>query len=67
MSWMTFSFLGNRTPESHYLLRLEGKQTIENMPKQFSSINEARIHLDLIMRRVMHFVASSPFKFGVTS
>ena len=56
------SFLDNRTPESHYQLRLEGKQTIENMPEQFSSIDEARIHLDLIMRRVMHHAASAPFK-----
>lgn len=58
----TMSFLDNRSPASHHELRVEGKKTIEKMPKRFSSIEEARIYLDLIMRRIMHFASSTPFK-----
>lgn len=57
------SFFDGLTPESHHLLRMEGKETIEEMPGQFSSLDEARIYLDLIMRRVMHTAASLPIKF----
>lgn len=52
------SFRDPRPPECHASLKEEGKEVIQQMPEHFASINEARVYLDLIMRRMMHFTAS---------
>ncbi|PNP37752.1 hypothetical protein TGAMA5MH_10353 [Trichoderma gamsii] len=52
------SFRDTRPPECHANLINEGKEVIQQMPERFASINEARVYLDLIMRRMMHFTAS---------
>ncbi|KAH8682623.1 hypothetical protein BX600DRAFT_544961 [Xylariales sp. PMI_506] len=51
------SFRDTRPPECHATLKEEGKEVVQQMPKLFASINEARVYLDLIMRRMMHFTA----------
>jgi hypothetical protein len=52
------SFRDTRPAERHASLKEEGKQVIQQMPGLFASINEARVYVDLIMRRMMHFTAS---------
>ncbi|KAL2063265.1 hypothetical protein VTL71DRAFT_5070 [Oculimacula yallundae] len=44
-----------RPVEVHKLLKLEGKEVVQRMPTVFNSIAQARIYLDLINRRLMHF------------
>jgi hypothetical protein len=45
------SFIDPRPPKIHQNLLAGGQSTIDNMPKSFASIDEARIHLELIQRR----------------
>lgn len=52
------SFRDTRPPECHLDLKEEGKEVIQHMPQLLTSINEARVYLDLVMRRLMHFTAS---------
>lgn len=52
------SFVDFRPVECHLDLKAEGKDVINAMPECFISINQARVSLDLIMRRMMHFTAS---------
>lgn len=52
------SFRDTRPLECHANLINEGKEVIQQMPELFALINEARVYLDLIMRRMMHFTAS---------
>ena len=54
----TMSFLDSRPYECHLILKEEGKETVQQMPTTFISIDQARIYLDLIMRRLMHFIAA---------
>ncbi|CZR64327.1 uncharacterized protein PAC_14225 [Phialocephala subalpina] len=42
----------------HAQKRLEGTETIQSMPEIFTSVEEARLYLDLICRRVHHFIFS---------
>merc|ERR1712093_81022 len=44
-----------RPVEVHEVLKSEGKEVVQQMPSVFSSIAQARIYLDLINRRLMHF------------
>jgi hypothetical protein len=62
MEIQTMSFHDDRSPDVHRRLKTEGKEVIEKMPGQFTSLYEARIYFELIRRRVMHFTASTPFK-----
>jgi hypothetical protein len=68
------SFIDPRPPKIHQNLLAEGQSTIDNMPKTFTSIDEARIYLELIQRRnsrlVMVFAAhtsNNRRKFGTAS
>jgi hypothetical protein len=67
------SFIDPRPPQIHQNLLAEGQSTIDNMPKTFTSIDEARIYLELIQRRnsrlVMVFAAhtANNRKFGKAS
>ncbi|PVH81457.1 hypothetical protein DL98DRAFT_514620 [Cadophora sp. DSE1049] len=44
-----------RPVEVHEVLKSEGREVVQQMPSVFSSISQARIYLDLINRRLMHF------------
>jgi hypothetical protein len=67
------SFIDPRPPQMHQNLLAEGQSTIDNIPKAFTSINEARIYLELIQRRnsrlVIVFAAhtANNRKFGTAS
>jgi hypothetical protein len=52
------SHIDRRPVEEHRKLKHHGSEIIRSMPHRFSSIEEARIYLDLAMRRQMHFLAS---------
>jgi hypothetical protein len=58
MEIQSMSVFDPRSTEVHMKLKTEGKETIEKMPKQFSSVEEARVYLDLVTRRLMHFNCS---------
>lgn len=58
MEIQSMSVFDPRGKDVHLELKIEGKETIEKMPKQFSSVEEARVYLDLITRRLMHFNCS---------
>lgn len=47
----------NRPAECHFDLQDEGKEVIQQMPELLTSINQARVYLDLITRRMQHFTA----------
>ncbi|KAH6682524.1 hypothetical protein B0J14DRAFT_127115 [Halenospora varia] len=54
-----------RPKEYHERLRLEGSETIQEMPEKFSDLHEAKLFLDLIIRRTHHFIgAVRPGKTG---
>lgn len=52
------SFIDCRPVECHLDLKTAGKDVIRTMPESLLSIDQARVYLDLIMRRMMHFTAS---------
>ena len=52
------SFRDTRSAECHLNLQEEGKEVIQQMPELFTSMNQARVYLDLITRRMMHFTAA---------
>lgn len=58
MEIQSMSVFDRRSTEIHLQLKTEGKDIIEKMPKQFTSIEQARVYLDLITRRLMHFNTS---------
>jgi hypothetical protein len=45
-----------RPTQVHKELHTEGAGTIQNMPSSFSNLGEARMYLDLVQRRALHFV-----------
>ncbi|ESZ97867.1 hypothetical protein SBOR_1743 [Sclerotinia borealis F-4128] len=49
----TFGDPGTR--EDHKEIIYESFETVQNMPKAFSDINEARLYLELVERRSIHF------------
>jgi hypothetical protein len=55
------SQIDTRPPEYHRALKSQGKETIKNMPETLKAVEEARVYLDLIMRRAMHYMASVIF------
>ncbi|KAE9367722.1 hypothetical protein N431DRAFT_548087 [Stipitochalara longipes BDJ] len=52
------SFRDTRPAECHIYLQEEGKEVVQQMPGLLTSINQARVYLDLITRRMMHFTAA---------
>lgn len=58
MEIQSMSVFDPRPVEIHTILKDEGQETIQNMPAQFTSVGEARIYLDLVTRRVMHWTSS---------
>lgn len=46
-----------RSVQTHEKLRLEGSETVRGMPKLFDTLEPARVYLDLITRRFLHFNA----------
>jgi hypothetical protein len=58
MEIQSMSVFDPRPVDTHSRLKHEGQETIQAMPTQFTSIEEARIYLDLITRRVMHWTSS---------
>ena len=57
----SISFRDSRPAETHFSLKEEGKEVIQNMPKLLTSLHEAQVYLDLIVRRMMHYTASLTF------
>jgi hypothetical protein len=55
MEIQSMSVFDPRSVATHEALKGEGKEVIEQMPKPFSSVEQARIYLDLITRRLMHY------------
>lgn len=55
MEIQSMSVFDPRPVTTHKALKVEGKQEVQQMPKPFSSIEQARIYLDLITRRLMHY------------
>ena len=62
------AWLCDRRPlADHARLSRGGDETIRDMPLSFSSVDEARFMLDLISRRIHHFIVSvRPDKLGAT-
>jgi hypothetical protein len=50
------SFLDRRALLTQDVLMEEDTAVIQNMPSQFSTTNEARLYLDLVIKRAQHFV-----------
>jgi hypothetical protein len=48
-----------QTGESQPKLMTEGTLSIRNMPEMFTDIDEAKLYLDLVMRRALRFMAYS--------
>ncbi|KAH6711588.1 hypothetical protein BKA61DRAFT_578030 [Leptodontidium sp. MPI-SDFR-AT-0119] len=55
MEIQAMSVFDPRPVEVHQVLKSEGKEVVQQMPSVFSSIAQARVYLDLINRRLMHF------------
>jgi hypothetical protein len=52
----TMAVFDRRPPSTHWFLRDEGAESIRTMPEEFTSVEQARLHLSLIMRRIYHFM-----------
>ncbi|KAH7391276.1 hypothetical protein BKA64DRAFT_98984 [Cadophora sp. MPI-SDFR-AT-0126] len=59
MEIQAMSVFDPRPVEVHEVLKSEGREVVQQMPSVFSSIAQARIYLDLINRRLMHFNMST--------
>jgi hypothetical protein len=55
MEIQSMSVFDPRPVETHQALKGEGKQKVQQMPNPFSSLEQARVYLDLITRRIMHY------------
>ena len=55
---LAMSYSDPRNAHMHELHRHCGQASIDNMPPAFSNLKEARVYLELVMRRAMHWVAS---------
>lgn len=60
----TNSFIDNGTLEHHEELRREGLENVRAMPTSFESLEQARIYLELVMRRLEHFMHVSGATFS---
>jgi hypothetical protein len=54
----SMTFLDPRPKETHNRMRNYGQASINTMPETFSTLMEARVYLELVMRRFMHFMIS---------
>lgn len=52
------SFVDSRSKETHERMRRHGTAKMEAMPGEFLDLSEARMYLELVMRRIMHFRSS---------
>lgn len=52
----TLSYYGARTPVDHGKVKCEGSSRMRSMPDAFTDIDEARLYLDIVMRRTYHFM-----------
>ncbi|RDW69765.1 hypothetical protein BP6252_08785 [Coleophoma cylindrospora] len=52
-------YANTRNAEIHELYRKCGQESIDKMPRQFSTLAEARILLEIIIRRSVHWLAST--------
>lgn len=54
----SMTFLDPRPKEIHNRMRRYGQASINAMPETFATLKEARVYLELVMRRFMHFMIS---------
>ena len=52
----TLSWYGARTPVDHTKVKSEGSARLRGMPDEFADVEEARLYLDIVMRRTYHFM-----------
>lgn len=52
----TLSWYGARTPVNHTKVKCEGSSKVRTMPEKFRDMDEARLYLDIVMRRTSHFM-----------
>jgi hypothetical protein len=52
----TLSWYGARMPVDHTKVKCEGASRMGRMPLAFSNLDEARLYLDIVMRRTYHFM-----------
>ncbi|KAH8679783.1 hypothetical protein BGZ60DRAFT_237056 [Tricladium varicosporioides] len=64
MEVQLMTFRDARSAECHTSLRTEGREVAIGMPIVFENLEQARVYLDLTMRRILHFSASPPFRLG---
>lgn len=55
MEIQSMSVFDPRPVTIHEALKSEGKEVVQQMPKPFSSVEQARVYLELITRRLMHY------------
>ncbi|KAH8821247.1 hypothetical protein F5884DRAFT_659397 [Xylogone sp. PMI_703] len=60
----TNSFIDNGSLEHHEELRKEGIENVRSMPTAFENHEQARIYLELVMRRLEHFMHVSGATFS---
>ena len=53
------AFFDFRPREYHERVSREGVSTVQSMPTIFTSVHEARLYLELIIRRTHHFIAAA--------
>jgi len=55
----SMSFLDTRTLTTHQHMKNYGTASIQSMPAVFTTVKEARIYLELVMQRLLHFMATT--------
>jgi len=53
------SFLDTRPIECHHHMKNYGQAGMDSMPSVFTTVKEARIYLELVMQRMLHFIATA--------
>lgn len=59
MELQVMAMFDARIPSEHRKLKHEGQLSIKDMPQRFNTIDQARLYLHLIMRRIFHFIGSA--------
>ncbi|CAM6130045.1 unnamed protein product [Calypogeia fissa] len=49
-------YYDRRQGEFHREQSLEGRETVQHMPRSFDNLEEAGVYLSVIMKRIMHFI-----------
>jgi hypothetical protein len=60
---MSVTFGDSRPVQCHLDLKAEGKDVVNAMPEYFTSINQARVYLDFVIR-TSHFIRSLSYNFS---